>query len=319
MKRFIVYFICTIILFSCSKEQKETVDVSSIPVKISIDRFEQEFYDMPVDSLSFLKERYRMLFPSHVPDSVWLNRWSNDEERYLYEESQLVFATVENLEQDLIQLFKHTIHYFPLFNPPRVITYISDLDHEYPVIYADSLLFISLDMYLGKNNIVYQDFPMYLAQNYNPENIVVDVAQEMVNRFYPKVRSRSFLAKIIEEGKRMYLVDRLLPDVSNPIKMGYTEEKYNWAVQNELNIWKYFIEKELLYSNDAELEARFLVRAPFSKFYQQADRDSPGRIGVWLGWQIVAAYMRTNTVTLQQLMRTDSEEIFKNSNYKPRK
>ncbi|MDF1518362.1 MAG: gliding motility lipoprotein GldB, partial [Lutibacter sp.] len=57
-----------------------------------------------------------------------------------------------------------------------------------------------------------------------------------------------------------------------------------------------------------------------SKFYIDIDKESPGRIGVWLGWQIVSAYMTNNNdVTLQQLLQTDAEEIFNKSKYKPKK
>ena len=147
----------------------------------------------------------------------------------------------------------------------------------------------------------------------------MDIAQVIVNKVYPKARNRQFLAKIIEEGKRKYLVDIFLPEVQDYLKMGYSKEKMEWAELNEINIWKYFMEKELLYSNEPNLYARFIDVAPFSKFYQEADQDSPGQIGVWLGWQIVDSFMQNNDVTLQQLMSMDPEELFKRSKYKPRK
>jgi uncharacterized protein YjaZ len=86
-----------------------------------------------------------------------------------------------------------------------------------------------------------------------------------------------------------------------------------------LQIWKYFIENKLLYSTDADLYTRFVANAPFSKFYIDIDKESPGKIGVWLGWQIVRSYMNNNNVTLQQLLQTSAEEIFKKSKYKPKK
>ena len=75
----------------------------------------------------------------------------------------------------------------------------------------------------------------------------------------------------------------------------------------------------MLYSTDSGLYDRFMANAPFSKFYIDIDKESPGRIGVLLGWQIVRSYMKNNEVTLQQLLQTDAEEIFKKSKYKPKK
>ena len=35
----------------------------------------------------------------------------------------------------------------------------------------------------------------------------------------------------------------------------------------------------------------FFDASPFSKFYLEIDNQSPGRIGRWIGWQIVRSYM----------------------------
>jgi uncharacterized protein YjaZ len=84
-------------------------------------------------------------------------------------------------------------------------------------------------------------------------------------------------------------------------------------------MWRYFIEKELLYSTDPKLGARFINPAPFSKFYLEIDNESPGMLGRYLGWKIVRAYMEKNDTDVQRLMITDAEEIFTNSKYKPKK
>ena len=75
----------------------------------------------------------------------------------------------------------------------------------------------------------------------------------------------------------------------------------------------------MLYSNDPSLSERFIADAPFSKFYLEVDQDSPGRIGIWFGWQIINAFMENNDLSLQEMILLDNEEIFKNSKYKPKK
>ncbi|MFK5880319.1 MAG: gliding motility lipoprotein GldB [Flavobacteriaceae bacterium] len=308
-----------IVTVSCQKDIDKKIDISNIRVDFKINRFEEVFYKSTEDDLPRLKNEYAVLFPKEVNDSVWIAKMKNDDELYLFNESQKVFGDFKNEQKDLEQLFKYIKYYNPKFSAPRIITHISDIDYQYPVIYADSLLFISLDMYLGVDNIVYEGFPQYLSQNFKKKRLVVDVANDIIVQSYPKVNTRIFLNRIIEEGKRIYLLDRFLPEVSDDLKMGYSVEKLRWAQDNEINVWKYFIENELLYSNDSNLNMRFINISPFSKFYQEADQDSPGRIGVWIGWQIVRSYMENNDVDLQQLLITDSEDIFKKSKYKPKK
>ena len=84
-------------------------------------------------------------------------------------------------------------------------------------------------------------------------------------------------------------------------------------------IWRYFVERELLYDTDPKLLTRFINPAPFSKFDLELDSESPGCLGQYIGWQIVNAYMKNNDVTLQQMLSTKAEDIFKNSKFKPRK
>ena len=83
----------------------------------------------------------------------------------------------------------------------------------------------------------------------------------------------------------------------------------DWVKTNEEGVWKYFIEKKILFSTDTNLNKRFLNNAPFSKFYLQDDNQSPGRVGVWLGWQIVRSFMQNNDVSLPELLRIDSDDL----------
>ncbi len=145
----------------------------------------------------------------------------------------------------------------------------------------------------------------------------------MANAFAKSVvappQNRSFLSQIIYYGKELYLKDKLIPFKTDAQKIAYTQEQMDWAEANEEQIWRYFIEREVLYSTDSKLAPRFLDPAPFSKFQLELDNVSPGRVGRYIGWQIVRAFMDNNKVSLQQMLSISAEEIFEKSNYKPRK
>ena len=75
-----------------------------------------------------------------------------------------------------------------------------------------------------------------------------------------------------------------------------------------------------MYSTDSKLPGRFINPAPFSKFYLvEIDNESPGKIGQYMGWQIVKAYMKNNEVSLKELLTTSPEDVFNNSQFKPNK
>ena len=319
MNKIIVLLIVLFLSISCGNENNTIVDVSNIEIDVNVDRFEQKFYNSNEESLQLLKKEYPYLFPAKNSDSIWLNKINNEEERVLFKKSEEVFGDFEAEKSEIKTLFKHIKYYHPNFKSPKIITLITHLDYESNVIYADSLLFVSIDMYLGKNDEVYQSFPAYISQNFEKQQLVVDIAKEIGGNYFYESKKRQFLDVIIYEGKKMYLLDSYLPTTSDACKMGYLPEEIAWAEANETQVWKYFVENELLYSSDPKLSSRFIDKAPFSKFFIDIDKESPGRIGTWLGWQIVRSYMKNNNVTLQQLLQTNAEEIFKKAKYKPKK
>ena len=315
-----VYLIITIILFAnCTKKNKLEVDVSDIEINTVIKRFDQEFYTSPVSKLPELKTKYPYLFPSQNNDSIWVHKMQDKDEQTLFSETEKLYATFDNEKKSLTDLFRHIAYYYPDFKPPTVITLLSNVDYNNKVVYADSLLLSSLDVYLGKDSEIYQDFPNYVKNNFTNDHMVVDVAKAIANVQIPLSTGRSFISRIIQEGKKMYLLDAYLPTYSDALKVGYTQEQIDWADFNDEDIWKYFVQNQLLFSTDQELSKRFIDEAPFSKFYQANDNDSPGRVGVWIGWQIVRAYMKNNNTSLNELLKTNNEFIFKKSKYKPSK
>jgi hypothetical protein len=149
--------------------------------------------------------------------------------------------------------------------------------------------------------------------------MVTDVAAAFAKMVNPYPNDRTFLSQLIYYGKELYLKDKLLPLDTDAMKIGYSQEELDWAKANEEMIWRYFIERELLYSTDTKLAMRFLDQAPFSKFQLELDNESPGRIGRFIGWEIVRSFMEKNNVSLQQLLSLPAEEVFKRSKYKPSK
>lgn len=319
MRYYFLFFVLLLFLNSCQKEVKKNIDTSNIEVEFMINRFEQDFYDHGGENLEELKNKYSLLFPDNTPDSIWKAKVNDKDEQELYRETQKLYSSFSDIESELRSLFQNVTYYNPLFNTPDIITGLSNIDYDYRVIYNQELVFISLDVYLGSTHPFYGDFPSYIKQNNVRERIIVDVASAIIDSQIKPLTNRSFLAKMIHEGKKLYLLELYLPLKSEAVRIGYNNIKYNWALTNEEQVWKYFIENNLLYSTDTKLNKRFLEDAPFSKFYISEDKNSPGRIGQWIGMQIVRSFMANNDVSLSDLLIKNEDEIFKTSKYKPRK
>ena len=308
------------LLFSCINSEKKIADeITAIDIDLKVSRFDREFAKAKPLDFTALKRSYPYLFPAQYADSVWIAKLKDTLQIELLSEVETVFSDFGDESEQLELLFKHIKHYFTEYEVPEVITVTSDVEYDYRVILTDSLLLIGLDNYLGPEHRFYSDIQNYIKAGLDKKYLVSDVAAAFAKKVVPKPEDRSFLSKIIYYGKELYLKDRLMPLATDAQKINYSENQLAWAENNEEPIWRNFIEQEHFYSTDNELARRFLDPAPFSKFGLELDNESPGRIGRYLGWQIVRAFMERNEISLRQLLNLPAEEIFKKSNYKPAK
>lgn len=314
-----IILVISVIFMGCTDNDKVADEIDKIEVDLKIARFDREFAKAEPLDIPVLKKAYPYLFPSQYTDSVWVAKLQDSLQIELLSEVGTIFTDFSEEKDDLTLLFKHIKYYFPDFKLPKVVTVTSDVSYNSRIIMTDSLLLIGLDNYLGADHKFYESFPNYIAAGLNKQYLVSDVANVFAKQVVPKPKDRNFLAQIVYYGKELVVKDKLVPFISDAQKINYSEEQLEWTRANEEQIWRNFIESEYLYSTDNKLAQRFLDPAPFSKFGLELDNASPGRVGRFVGWQIVRAFMESNGVTLKQMLPLSAEEIFKKSNYKPKK
>lgn len=319
MFRIIGLLVLVFIFTSCDSLSKEEQEIEKISLDLKVSRFDKKFAQVNADNLSELKAEYPYLFPEKFTDSMWLAKAADTIQQELNVEVEKAFPEFSKEEDGLYDLFQHTKYYFPSFNIPHIITITSEVDYRNKVLLTPDFLFISLDTYLGKDHPFYIGLQEYLKKNFEKEQILPDVANEIAEQFVPKPDSKTFLAHMVYYGKILYLKDRLLPKIADHNKIGYTEEELEWANANEEEVWRYFVERELIFDSNTDLHSRFLYPAPFSKFYLELDAESPARLGQYIGWQMIRQYMNKNNVSLQEMLTTNAETIFNKANYKPKK
>jgi gliding motility-associated lipoprotein GldB len=239
--------------------------------------------------------------------------------RELYQEVEKRYKNFDNENAQIEDLFKHIKYYFPTIKTPDIYTVIAEMDHNNKVIYAKDKLVISLELYLGKDHKFYGEYPAYLRQNFDQRQMLPDIVSSFAFGVLPAPKDKELLSLMVNSGKELYLKDILLPEYTDYEKIGYTAEQQKWCEANENYMWQYFINDKLLFSSDSRLPNRFINLAPFSKFYLEIDNESPGRVGQWIGWQIVRSFMENNKVSVQELLKMDAKVIFEKSKYKPKK
>jgi gliding motility-associated lipoprotein GldB len=321
MKKFLLLFTFLILFLSCKEQSKVEQAVENTSLKMKVVRFEQAFFNAKPSQLASIKAEFPDFFPPNTPDEVWLEKLQHPQWRELYNEVEKKYGNFSSQQLQIEELFKRIKFYFPTIQTPVIYTVIGEMDYNNKVIYANDKLLIALELYLGNKHKFYSDFPEYITQNFTESQMLPDVVASFANGIVPQPRDKTLISQMVYHGKQLYLKDILLSDTfSDADKIGYTSEQITWSKDNEYFIWMNFLENQYLYSTNPKLLSQFINLAPFSKFYLEIDNQSPGRIGQWIGWQIVRYYMENNPKTsVQQLLKMDAKTLFEASLYKPSK
>ena len=313
----IFVIIISVLLLSCdynkNKESKNGINY----IDVEFERFEKKFFNSSLDSLLNLIDEYPFLFSKRFSLDEWKAIKTDSTRKEIFNKTDSVFKNFKSVENGVKKIFTNTKNFFPNFKSPKLITLNNGIDYKYKIIDSDSIILISLDCYLGEN-IFYKNIPVHISKLMVPEFVTIDISELISSRYVEIPLDRKFISKIIYHGKLLFL----MKEVSgiDPLKaLGFNKNNKDWMIENENNVWKYFVENDLLFSTQSSLDYRFLANAPFSKFGLSIDFESPPMVGRWIGYQIVKSYSKKNKSNLNDLLNQDNYELYLKSNYKPNK
>ena len=338
LKNFYFIFFSTIILLSSCESNRWEADVSNIEADLNLKRFDLQLSELASkpfneEGWSELQKEYPVFSRLYVEgimqfgrsgetESIYtFNRFLNDKDiNELLDEvkKQYPQGSLKDLEKKLTDAFKLYKYHFPNRTIPELRTFISAF--TFSTVAADSLLGIGLDMYLGGDFELYPKIgiPQYKFKHFSKEYMHSDALKAWLMTEFETTGAKNLLEQMVEQGKILYLLNAFMSDTEDHIFMNYSKEELEWCESNEAEIWFHFIEMELLHTSDNNKIKKYLGDAPFVAGFPEG---SPGRVGQWIGWQIVAAYMDKNkNVSLAQLMKTQNADlILQQSKYKPQR
>mgnify|MGYP001499315678 CR=1 FL=1 len=309
--KILVLIIC-ISFISCISNTAHKLDSD---FDIQIDRFEKKFFKISEDSITILINEYPFLFSNEFDVSNWVEIKRDSTRNYIYKKTVSLFEDTSIIENDIKKIFSKAKDYFPDFVIPKIITLNNGIDYKYNLIDSDSIILLSLDCYLD-DELLYANIPKHISDQMNPNFISNDINELISSRFVEFPSDRKFISKIIYHGKLLFLMSKLSENSTNKL-LGYNKIKSSWINENEKEVWKYFIENDLLFSTKSSLDYRFLANAPFSKFGLSIDYQSPPMVGRWLGFQIVESFSKKSTKNLLEILAYDNYKLYLESNYKP--
>lgn len=331
-KYFFLILMTPCFLMSCEEDGEERCayipETSGAPINLNVESLEDSLpaITTKTELVNFfsrhtaLRDHFfnRSAYPD---DSVFINelyqRFTNPHIDTLLMETKKEFGDGTELKNEFQQAFANLTYYYPDFTPPKIITVLTGLEGDLYV--SDSLIIVGLDYFLGPKAKYRPYMHEYMLRRYQ-KNFIVPSAMLLYGidgRFNKtSLQDKTVLADMIAYGKAYYFAKRMMPCAPDSIFIAYTQEEITGSRKNEGLIWYRFVEDQVLYQTSHQVKQKFIDERPKTI---EVGEKCPGRIGTWVGWQIVNAYMERNAnITLPELMALpDADKLFKDSKYKP--
>lgn len=322
-------------LFSCGSDEEEQgctfiPETSGIDVDITLTSLSDSLAGVNskkelvkiLDNHKALREFFfkRQQYPT---DSAFINelykRFTHKSFDTLALEVKRVFGNEQKLKEEFEQAFKNFKYYYPGSRVPRIETVVSGFDTDMYV--SDSLIIVGLDYFLGTGAKYRPNMYEYMLRQYNPENIVPSTM--LIYGIDPRINridegNKTALADMVAYGKAFYFAKHMVPCTPDSVLIWYTPDEIKGAWKNQDLIWARIIEDKLLYSTSHMLKQRYLGDRPKTV---EVGTECPGRIGQWVGWQIIKSYMKEHPDRkLPDLMQSGNpDKLFEESKYKPQR
>lgn len=162
------------------------------------------------------------------------------------------------------------------------------------VITSDTTVLIVTNLYLGKEYEGYNGFDEYFRSTREVRRIPYDVAEAALSAGYPYTDGKTVLSKMLYHGALIYCVMSTMRYPSPSMAIGVTTEQLEWLKNNRTEIWRTLIDRNMLYSTTPLDADKLLAEAGSSAWLHP---EAPGRVGRFIGLEIVRAYLAQNPET----------------------
>ena len=316
-------------LSSCQKTDTAcALDPDRLATRVDLDivRLEQSFFEARSEKeVRFLLEKHPKVASLVLDEESYPNRDSLVQQLLrIHRDSSMQalntavgkeFADISDIKQELEQAFAYLQSYYPEFKAPKVYTYVSGFGID--LLVEEDILVIGLDYFLPSDHAFQPDLPRYIASRYDRKHLVPMIVLALSSRYNDvNPADNSLLAEMLYYGKAYHFVKAILPCTEDQYIIGYSPEQIAASWDNEDLIWAHFVENELLFQTNPFEIRKYIGEAPAT---DAISPEAPGRLGRWIGWNIVEEYQTKQDLSLPELMReADAKKMFKDSGYRPR-
>jgi hypothetical protein len=337
---------CLFIFSNCNSDDNDrpkAPDVSGIQVALDINRFDQKLAAIDTNNAAAgvvsLERDFAQFAPIYFEkiigikdpkDSVGKYRaevrkfLADPSMRYMMDSIGRVYTNMDAEKREIEQGMRYFKHYFPNYPAPTTIYTMPSAYNFAAVLPTQDAVAVGLDMFLGKDYTVYESlaesgqFPRFISRTFRRDYLVDRVFELLIGDLAGEPTGNRLLDYMIHNGKKLYVLDCLLPKTPDSIKLNYTTEQMKGIYANEDFTWGRILKQNLIYSTKFQDVQKLVMPAPNAPIIAE---EAPGAIGNFIGWRIVQQYMKRHPeTTLEALLKLkDAQKLLDDSKYKPKK
>lgn len=322
-------------LFASCTDSRWKTDTSSIEYSGEILRLDRDLFayesGISQEELLALNGKYGDFLNTYMVEVMQLGVVENPMTANLYsrfladvewqELQEIINKKHPNLKKESAELENAFKRYAVLFQEtelPQITAFNSGFNVG--IIPNATNLGIGLEWYCGNdleilNRLPPDLFPQYKRDKMMPEFMTINALKGWLYFKYQDAENGdNLLNRMAFAGKLNYLAAALMENTSDRVVLNYTDEQIKWCKRQEYEIWKFFLEKELIFSHEGMEVDKMMNDGPFTPGMPP---ESPGGVGNYIGYQMVKSYMDKNkTLTLVDLINMKNDRELLNS-YKP--
>ncbi len=337
-----------LILTACKPEKAVLPESAAIPVTIEISRFDQDFFTIDTtqlgEELTRLAGKYPVFFPAYLTAILGINpadplaadaiKAFLESYRPVYNQAQdMARKALPSMAADMKTALQWLHYLVPAYQPdsPFVITgFIGPMDAyesfsigDYGDVRTANGVGVALQFHLGANDPVYDGglssgmLYQYQVRRFTSQTMVVNGVKNIIEDLFPyNASGKPLVEEMVEKGKRLYLLQKVLPEVEDSLLIGFSGAQLQGSKENEALIWQFFVKNDLLFSIDPAFNQSYIKDGPKTP---ELGENAPGYIGLFVGWEIVKAFMEKNEeLGISELMAMPASKLFQASGYKPK-
>lgn len=255
----------------------------------------------------------------NVPDSLQLRAWSRSPAVEVFTPAaDSVFPSLAGLESQLGTILGRAEE-DGLELPRRSYAAIVHGKLE-SILFADSVMLIALNHYLGAEYEGYSAWPAYSRMLKTPDQLPYDIAEALIATEYPYDSGEhpTVLKRLIYEGALAYAKKQVVPDADEAGVLSMPVEHLAYSVENEAATWGALISRALLFDTSAGTMSRLFDPAPTTSLI---DTYAPGRVVRYNGLKLIESYVKKHPgITLAEMLSPDfynADNTLAESGYNP--